>query len=73
MLLVWTGGQPIVPLESLAKMRNIEPRTLLNSIYNKTSPIPMFRDGKRWYAHVTDVATWIDQMREAAQKETPSV
>lgn len=63
MLLVMTSGSPVLTLEQVATIRNISPRTLLNQIYSKECPINMWKDGGSWFAHVSDVASWIDAKR----------
>lgn len=66
MLLVMTGGAPVLNLQQLASLRNIQRATLLNQIYSKACPIPVFKDGNEWFAHVSDVAAWIDEQRKQA-------
>lgn len=69
MLLVMTDGAPVLTGEQLAALRNIKRATLMNQIYARSCPVPMFRDGNEWFAHVSDVAAWIDAERERANGE----
>jgi hypothetical protein len=43
-------------------------RTLENKIYAADCPIPMFKIGNKFNAHIADVAKYIDAQREAAVK-----
>lgn len=66
MLLVMTDGRPVMTLKEVAKLRNLTERSLLNQIYAESCPVPMWKDGGGWFAHVSDVATWIEEQREKA-------
>jgi hypothetical protein len=68
-LLMMTDGRPTMCLEEMAKLRHIDPRTALNQIAAKRFPFPVFKDGAGWFAHVADVAKWIDEKREQAVAE----
>lgn len=67
-LLLTTDGAPVMPAAKVAKLLGIEERTLENQIYSKRCPIPMFKLGSKFAAHVSDVATYIDQQRADALK-----
>lgn len=64
-----TGGAPVLTAAQFATLRNIKRVTLMNQIYARTCPVPMFRDGSEWFAHVSDVAAWLDAEREKAHGE----
>lgn len=70
MLLMQTDGQPTLNVAQLAKLLNIEERTLQNRIYRKDLPFPVFKVAGtgEWVAHVSDVAAHIDEQRAAAIK-----
>jgi hypothetical protein len=65
LLLVHEG--PLVPASAVADLMRISERTLENRIYAKECPIPMFKMGSKWAAHVTDVAEYIDAQRAEAR------
>lgn len=68
-LLLLTYEGPTMTLEQVAKFLGVTPRTLENQIYGERCPIPMFKVGSRYAAHISDVARYIDEQREAATKE----
>ena len=70
MLLIQTDGRPTLNLSEVASMLSIDPRTAQNKIYGRRMPFPMFKlgDSGDWVAHVSDVAKYIDEQREAAMK-----
>jgi hypothetical protein len=72
-LLMMTDGRPVMTLAELAKLRDIDPRTALNQIAAKRFPIPVFKDGAGWFAHVGDVARWLDAKREEAARDATDV
>lgn len=63
MLLVMTDGRPVMTAAEVAKLRNIEIRSLLNQVYAGTCPVKMWKDGAGWFAHVSDVAAWVEEQR----------
>jgi hypothetical protein len=67
LLLVHAG--PVIPAAAIAEMMRITERTLENRIYAKECPIPMFKIGNKWAAHVSDVACYIDAQRAVAQAD----
>jgi Pyocin activator protein PrtN len=69
-LLMLTDGRPSMTLEELAKLRNIDPRTAMNQIHGRRFPIPVWKDGAGYFAHVGDVAQWLDAKREQAARES---
>ena len=71
MLLITTDGSPTMTVTQVAKILNVDPRTIQNKIYKKDIPFPMFKlgDSGGWSAHVSDVANYIDTQRESAAKE----
>lgn len=69
MLLIQTDGRPTLKLCEVAALLSIDPRTAQNKIYAHRMPFPMFKlgDSGDWVAHVSDVAKYIDDQREAAR------
>jgi hypothetical protein len=72
MLLIQTDGRPTMTVQAMSDLLNMTPRTVQNRIYAKTMPWPVFKmaDSGEWVAHVSDVATHIDNQRQAAQLAT---
>jgi hypothetical protein len=64
LLLVNEG--PIMPAKGVADLLGITERTLENQIYAERCPVPMFKVGSKYAAHVTDVAAYIDSQRAGA-------
>jgi len=71
-LLALTEGRPIMSLAELAKLRNIDRRTALNQIHLRRFPIPVWKDGGGYFAHIGDVARWLDSQRQSAQQSSGS-
>ena len=69
-LLLLTDGRPSMALEEVAKLRNIDPRTAMNQIHARRFPIPVWKDGAGYFAHVGDVAKWLDAQREQAIRDS---
>lgn len=61
--------RPTLTGPEVAELLGIGDRTLENQIYNQQCPIPMFKVGSKWAAHVADVAAYIDTQRAEAMKE----
>lgn len=59
---------PLMTLEQVADLLEIAPRSLENNIYAQKCPIPMFKVGSKFKAHVRDVAQYIDSQRDAAME-----
>lgn len=66
--LLLTHDRPTMTMEQVADLLGIGSRTLENRIYAKTCPIPMFKIGGNWAAHIMDVAKYIDDQRSDAMK-----
>lgn len=66
--LLLTNEGPIMSLEQVSKLLGLSPRTLQNKIYAQECPVPMFKMGEKWCAHVSDVAQYIDSQRVEAAK-----
>jgi len=64
--LLMTYDKPIMSLEQVAELLGVGARTLENKIYAQECPVPMFKLGSKWSAHVADVAAYIDAQRAAA-------
>lgn len=69
-LLLLTDGRPVMRLAELATLMDLSPRTVQNKIYDKTFPIPAFKLGSEFAAHIDDVAAYIDQQRDLARRPT---
>ena len=69
-LLMLTDGRPSMTLEELARLRTIDPRTAMNQIHARRFPIPVWKDGAGYFAHVGDVAKWLDGKREQATHQS---
>ena len=70
-LLLMTDGVPALNVEQIGKLLNIAPRTVQNRIYDKARPLPfpVWKEGGDHFAHVDDVAAYIDQRRAEASRE----
>lgn len=64
--LLLTNDTPVMSLEQVATLFDVTARTLENRIYRKECPIPMFKVGSSWAAHIEDVARYIDAQRADA-------
>jgi len=71
-LLLMTEGRPVMTHNELAKLRGKSPRTVMNEIHAKATPVPMWKDGSSWVCNVADVASWLDDQREQAILAGPS-
>ncbi|WKB52978.1 pyocin activator PrtN family protein [Eleftheria terrae] len=67
-LLMTNDGNPVMSLKQVADLLGITERTAENKIYAKTFPIPVFKLGTKWAAHVSDLAKHIDEQREDATR-----
>lgn len=70
MLLIQTNGRPTMSVADMGSLLNMTQRSVLNRIYKKAMPFPVFKlaDSGEWVAHISDVATHIDNQREEAEK-----
>lgn len=66
--LLLTHDTPVMTLEEVADLFGVSARTLENRIYKKECPVPMFKMGGKWAAHIADVAKYIDDQRADAKK-----
>lgn len=64
--LLLTHDTPIMSAGQVAELMGITERTLENQIYAERCPIPMFKVGSKFAAHISDVAGYIDGQRAAA-------
>lgn len=55
-----------MPLPEIAILRGIDFRTAQNKVYDGSLGIPVWKDCNQWFAHVEDVANWIDEQRAQA-------
>lgn len=70
MLLLQTDGRPTMNLSEMSALLSLDPRSMQNKIYKRATPFPVFKlgDSGDWVAHISDVAQYIDDQREAAMK-----
>jgi excisionase family DNA binding protein len=61
--------RPTMTCKEVADILGVGERTLENQIYKKECPVPMFKIGSKWNAHVSDVAAYIDAQRADALKD----
>ena len=64
--LLLTHEKPVMTLDQVADLMGLAPRSLENKIYAEECPIPMFKIGNKWHAHIGDVAGYIDAQRATA-------
>ncbi len=64
--LLLTHDRPVMMADEVAELMGIGERTLENKIYPQSCPIPMFKLGSRYAAHINDVAKYIDAQRASA-------
>jgi len=65
-LLMMNEGRPVMTLKDVADIMGITERTAENKVYAQEFPIPVFKLGSKWVAHVHDVANHIDAQRAGA-------
>ena len=66
-LLMLTEGNPLMGVDRLADLLHLNKRTVQNKHYSKELSIPLFKvEGGELFAHVSDVAAYIDAQRAAA-------
>lgn len=65
--LLLTNDGPIMSAPKVAELLGITERSLENQIYAEKCPIPMFKMGSKWAAHVSDVAAHIDRQADEAR------
>ena len=66
--LLLTHDSPTMTAGQVADLLGITERTLENQIYEKRCPVPMFKMGSKFAAHISDVAAYIDIQRAGAIK-----
>lgn len=66
--LLLTHNSPIMSAAEVADLLRITERTLENQIYEQRCPIPMFKLGSKYAAHISDVAAYIDAQRPRTQQ-----
>ncbi|MBX3653249.1 MAG: pyocin activator PrtN family protein [Ramlibacter sp.] len=67
--LLLTHESPVLSIDEVATLLGITVRSLENQIYAHRCPIPMFKMGSKFCAHVADVAAYIDAQRAQAIRE----
>lgn len=60
--LLLTHDKPIMTAAQVADLLGITERSLENQIYAERCPIPMFKVGSKYAAHITDVAGHVDRI-----------
>lgn len=65
--LLLTHDRPVMYAGEVAELLDITERSLENQIYEQRCPIPMFKLGSKWAAHVSDVAAYIDRQASEAR------
>jgi len=66
--LLLTYSSPTMTAAQVAELMGIGERSLENKIYDRSCPIPMFKLGFKYAAHISDVAKYIDSQRAAAME-----
>lgn len=66
--LLLTHDKPVMSLAEVAELFGVSDRTLENRIYAGTCPVPMFKVGSKFQAHISDVAAYIDAQRTEAME-----
>ena len=66
--LLLTNDGPVMTVEQVADLLRLKPDSLTNKVYEGTCPVPMFKLGSKFFAHVTDVAAYIDAQRADAME-----
>lgn len=67
--LLLTHDKPIMTAAQVADLLGITERSLENQIYAGRCPLPMFKVGSKYHAHISDVAAYIDAQREQAAQD----
>lgn len=69
LMLLLLVNRPVLRLDEVADLLNLEVRSLQNKIYRREVPFPMFKLGasSEWVAHVSDVARYIDEQWSEAR------
>jgi predicted transcriptional regulator len=65
--LLLTHDKPTMTAAQVAELFGVTERTLENQIYAERCPIPMFKIGSKFAAHISDVAGYIDNQRAEAK------
>jgi hypothetical protein len=73
--LLLSYSSPVVLAKDVAALMGIGERTLENQIYAKACPVPMFKLGSSWAAHISDIANYIDNQHADAMRllQTPPI
>ncbi|MEQ0775944.1 hypothetical protein ABLT15_26925 [Paraburkholderia tropica] len=61
-------GRLVLNIEEVADTIGLAVQTIHNQQSEGTFPIPMRKQGKRWFADARDVAEYLDTQRELARK-----
>jgi hypothetical protein len=72
MLLAMTDARPTMNLGEIASILGVTEPTAKNKIYAEDMPFKVFQLGSKWFAHVSDVAKYIDNQRAAAKAAIPA-
>ncbi len=60
-------GRLVLNIEETADALGLEVQTVYNQIGDGTFPIPMRKQGRRWFADARDIAEHLDKMRAEAR------
>jgi predicted site-specific integrase-resolvase len=63
-----TGGKLLLNLEETANVIGYELSTAHSKIAKGEFPVPMRKQGNKWFADARDVANFLDEMRAQAHK-----
>lgn len=72
-LMILTNGRPSMSLQEIADLRGMESQTAQNKVYDGSLGIPVWEDCNQWFAHVEDVANWIDAQRAQATAQLEEI
>jgi predicted DNA-binding transcriptional regulator AlpA len=61
-------GRLVLNIEEVAETIGLEVQTVYNQQSSGTFPIPMRKQGKRWFADARDVAEYLDEQRTQARQ-----
>lgn len=61
-------GRLVLNIEEVADTIGLAVQTIHNQQSEGTFPIPMRKQGKRWFADARDVAEYLDEQRELARQ-----
>ena len=63
-LLARFNGRVLIPFSSATECLGIAPQTGRNQLSKGSFPIPTLISGNRRYIHISDMAAWVESLRE---------